>query len=488
MTKDGLIRTLSALAMLGLGYAADAPAELGKVMFVGDSITHGYGAPSYRWPMHKIFADNGIEATVVGVTQGNKDASKGVKPGATYAGAAFNNRHSAMSSERAYEIAGRINNSGRLGNSNIKEWLGLAEAGQFKIDPATEMPDVFILLIGTNDTLSDYGKKGGIGAGSNMKEAQLNLLGKRSGKRWNGKGDMDTIVDAMREANPKARIVLLTVPTWYDERRDNASKEDFAAIMDYNKSLKSWAQWKKVELADINDGLVDVSRTDKPGVGVKELFNANDKLHPTPQGDLVIAALVARSMGLPGRTAGLERKAAAALGNLPEPAAQKGAAPGENGKLAIAPKGEISFNWPGDASSGFTVSLQGKVGDGAKGGWIKDGGLVVKAGNGSQGGTLTVSESFVSWNGEPLYSGDMAANKEEIRLAWQPGKPNEGIAAGFYVWLGDKLIGEGLAASGEANGLTLGNTCKKPLNLAVSAAAAPFAPAVSPKPAKGKKK
>lgn len=492
MTTFGLTRAVLALSLLGIGYAADAPAELGKIMFVGDSITHGYGAPSYRWPFHKILVDNGITFSMVGVTQGNQNPSKGIAAGTKYAGVAFNNRHSAMSSERAYEIAGRINQSGRLGDSSIQGWLGLdsSYSGPFQIDAAADMPDVFVMLIGTNDTLSDYGNKGGIGAADNIKEVQLNLLGKGTGKRWSGKGDMDTIVDAMRKANPKARIVLLTIPTWFDERPSNGAKEDYAAIAGYNKALKSWAQWKKVELVDINNGLVDVSRTDKPGAGVKELFNASDKLHPTQQGDLVIAALVARGMGLAGRTAGLERKAAADLGELPEPETQKGATPGKEGKLALAPKGELGYTWAADASAGFTVSIQGKVGDGAKGGWLTEDGLSLSAGNGTQTGSLVVSESFISWDGSTLYSGDMSANKEEIRLVWQPGKPTEGIAPGFYVWLGDKLIGEGLATTGNPglNGFRLRNTGKKPVNLQLSAAPAPYAPPVAPPPSKGKKK
>lgn len=492
MTSLGLTRAIWALSLLGVGMAAEAPAELGKIMFVGDSITHGYGAPSYRWPLHKILVDNGISFTVVGVTQGNQNPSKGIAPGTQYAGVAFNNRHSAMSSERAYEIAGRINQSGRLGDSNIQGWLGLdgSYSGPFQIDAAADMPDVFIMLIGTNDTLSDYGKKDGIGAADNIKEVQLNLLGKGSGKRWNGKGDMDTIIDSMRKANPKARIILLTIPTWYDDRPSNGEKEDYAAIAEYNKALKSWAQWKKVELIDINNGLVDVSRTDKPGAGVKELFNASDKLHPTQQGDLVIAALVARGMGLAGRTAGLERKAATDLGELGEPSSQKGVTPGKNGKLVLAPKGELHYTWPEDSSHGFTVSIQGKVGDGSKGGWQTDGGLSITAGNGSQSGTLLVTEASLSWDGNTLYSNDMSANKEEIRLVWQPGKAAEGIAPGFYVWLGDKLIGEGLASTGNSgvNGIQLRHTGKKPVSLQLTCAPAPYAPPVAPPPAKNKKK
>ena len=37
--------------------AAPAGTELGNVMFVGDSITHGVNSASYRWALHKIFTD-----------------------------------------------------------------------------------------------------------------------------------------------------------------------------------------------------------------------------------------------------------------------------------------------------------------------------------------------------------------------------------------------------------------------------------------------
>ena len=58
-----MMKMLAACSVLGAGVAMaeDAPANLGNVMFVGDSITHGYGAPSYRWPLHKIFVDNGVQ-------------------------------------------------------------------------------------------------------------------------------------------------------------------------------------------------------------------------------------------------------------------------------------------------------------------------------------------------------------------------------------------------------------------------------------------
>ncbi len=69
-------------------YAAET-AELGNVMFVGDSITHGVNCASYRWAFHKILVDNGIGYESIGVMTGNN--SGGVMPGTQYGGKAFNN-------------------------------------------------------------------------------------------------------------------------------------------------------------------------------------------------------------------------------------------------------------------------------------------------------------------------------------------------------------------------------------------------------------
>ena len=182
------IRTSMKLFRFLLPALAAASSLLGaeRVMFVGDSITHGVGAGSYRWPLHRLWVDNGMSFDVVGVHVGNH--SRGIKPGTEYGGVAFNNRHSAITSERASEIAGRNNKSGRLGNSNIHDWLGLdtTYTGPYRIDPAKQMPDLFFILIGTNDALGDNAGRGGVGAGKNLAQLKKNMLG--------AGGDMDTIV------------------------------------------------------------------------------------------------------------------------------------------------------------------------------------------------------------------------------------------------------------------------------------------------------
>lgn len=443
--NKAILSILAALMVTGGGSvdaAAAAPPELGNVMFVGDSITHGYGAPSYRWPLHKILVDNGVVFVAVGVTQGNQNPRFCVAPGTEYAGVPFNNRHSAMSSERAYEIAGRINKSGRLGNSSIKDWLGLNTkySGNFKLDTSTQMPDVMVMMIGTNDTLSDFGNKGGIGAGDNMKIVQKNLIGTRKGKKWSGDGDLDAIVDSMRKANPNVRILVLTIPTWHDVRHNNNRASDFDAIMKYNEELKQWAEFKKVEVAEVNKGLIDPSREDKPGVAEPQFFNAHDKLHPTVQGDLLIAAEVADALGIPGRTVGLARKNAEEFVQVQL-----------NGKKLTK---TVASPLPQPDADSFTASVTCRVGNGSEDGWNKTDGLRLTVGNGTLTGVLTVTESAIIWGEKAdsvLYCADMSVNSEELRVAAVPGDNAQGRTPGFYVWLGDRLIGEALPGMDSAS-------------------------------------
>ena len=44
-----------------------------------------------------------------------------------------------------------------------------------------------------------------------------------------------------------------------------------------------------------------------------------------------------------------------------------------------------------------------------------------------------------------LYSLDMSANTENLRMAYGTGNEQEGLKGGYYVWLGDMLIGEALS-------------------------------------------
>ncbi len=434
--------------------AKKAPSELGKVMFIGDSITHGFGAPSYRWVLHKIFVDNGIAYEAVGIETGNK--SGGEEPGTEYMGVPFTNVHAAMSSQRSYETSGRNHNSPRLDGTDIFDWLGLDKSYDGPRTLKGEVPDTCFILLGTNDLLSDHWNAG---LANSVDKVASDMLDK-------GKGDLSVIVDAIRKVNKKARIVVLTMPTWGNIPRGEPSKDYGLVHENFNKKLAAWAKSKKVKVADVNNGLVDVAETEKRWKGYDTFFNAEDQLHPTRQGDIIIAGRVAQTLGLAGRSAGLPRKATAKFDNsatdVYEAASVKEGVTLAKDELTIATGGKLVAPWPEGSSTGngFAVSLTPKVGDGEKGGWEVEKGLVLSIGNGTHSGKLTITESYLKWNDETvLISEDMSNAEGAVRVVWHPGAADRNVPTGFYVWLGDMLVGEALPDDGAGtNGVSVENT------------------------------
>lgn len=438
-----------------------SPSDLGNVMYVGDSITHGVNSGSYRWALHKIFVDNGISGNSVGVISGNHG---GTFAGSTYGGVAFGNVHSSQASARAYEIAGR-KYGGRFSGSNIKNWLGLSETttagGTYA--GATFDVDTFFLMIGTNDLLSDTNSDLVTESGRNAKFA--NLLG----DDFTG-GDMGTIVDAMYESNADASVTVLSVPCWTTHANSN-TEAYHAAVAQYNANLQTWvsnyngANGTNVKYVDINKGLIDVAATTS-FFGVASMFKEpnTDGLHPNAQGDLIIAGNIAKALGYAGRTAGQERKAASEFsthvdnfaGTLPENIKTENTSVTADGKLDFSNAGESTLvaSWAADADlgTGYTVDFGFVFGNGAADGWDTTNNLSVTLGSSSSYGVLEINEAYISWGGGILYSDDLSANTDSLRIAYVTGNAAEGVSSGFYVWLGDMLIGEALSAtSGSAN-------------------------------------
>ena len=62
-------------------------------------------------------------------------------------------------------------------------------------------------------------------------------------------------------------------------------------------------------------------------------------------------------------------------------------------------------------------------------------------------GVLNINEAYIQWGDTVLYSKDMSKNKESLRVSYIVGNAAEGLPAGFYVWLDDMLIGQGLGAT-----------------------------------------
>lgn len=387
-----------------------------RVMFVGDSITHGVGAGSYRWPLHRLWVDNGMSFEVVGVHVGNH--SRGIVPGTEYSGVAFNNRHSAMCSERAYEIAGRSNTSGRLGNSNIFDWLGLdaSYTGKYRIEPSTQMPDMFFILIGTNDALGENALRGGIGAGDNLERLKRNMLGEG--------GDMDTIIGAMRRANPKAHIVVLSIPGWHDTiQPDNTAAADFAAVLDFNREYARWAKSRGVTFVDISSSLRDYTRADKPGVAVPAFLQPFDHLHPSPQGDLLIAGAVAQKLGWPGATAGLPRREVV-------------------NKAVHSP---LRKAWSKQAeSAGFTCRMKLDMPSPKE---SCCGEILAEMTCGS--GHVQVLDCGIRWGCDKMLCAGQMGNLVDVTVAYVAEPTLTGATPGYYVWWGDRLIGEALPGQAE---------------------------------------
>ena len=451
---------------------ADERADLGNTMYVGDSITHGAYADlySWRWSMHKIFVDNGISYSEVGVKTGNYgNAGTNMLYGSD-PDRVFLNVHSAQNSARAWEIAERGTSGVRFGGTGIQHWLGLEEpdgwAGSsnsgFKLSEESKPVKTFFLLVGTNDLLSEGGS-----VGSSLAGKELNLMGRSENGgnvSWSGTGDMDTIVNAMFEHNPDASVTILSVPTW-GSHNNNSAAADYAAVRTYNEHLKEWLEQnshkENITLVDINRGLVDVANTEKPWKGVDDLFySANDRLHPSAQGELIIAGNVARGLGYAGRTAGQERKAGTdfsyehhSAGTIWENAGSKSdVTRTSTGGLTFAAGSSMQYSWSEgvDTSGGYTVEfkLDGGLGNGSNSGWDTINGLSISVGNGKRGGCLTVNEAYIQWGNKVLFSLDTSGDlTESLRVAYVLGRSSMGLSKGFYVWLGDQLIGEALSSN-----------------------------------------
>lgn len=442
-----------------------SPSDLGNVMYVGDSITHGVSSGSYRWALHKIFVDNGISSNNVGVISGNYG---GTFAGSSYGGVAFENVHSSQASARAYEIAGR-KSGGRFSGSNIENWLGLSGTTTTNETYTGETFDVdtFFLMIGTNDLLSDTNADLVTESGRDAKFT--NLLGEDFAT-----GDMGTIVDAMYKSNADASVTVLSIPCWTTHA--NSNTEDYhAAVAQYNADLQTWvsnynaANGTDVKYVDINKGLIDVAATTS-FFGVASMFKApnSDGLHPNAQGDLIIAGNIAKALGYAGRTAGQERRAASEFsthidnfaGTLPENIKTENTNVTADGKLDFSNAGESTLvaSWAADADlgNGYTVDFGFVFGNGAADGWDTTNNLSVTLGSSSSYGVLEINEAYISWGGGILYSDDLSANTDSLRIAYVTGNVAEGVSSGFYVWLGDMLIGEALSATSgsENNGVT----------------------------------
>jgi len=438
----------------------DGSDSLGRVTFIGDSITEGINDQTWRYQLFKNLVDNGIEFEIAGLREGYDSSHLPANPETEYGGVEFVNSHLAKSSGRTY---GLINNGTTTdsvsGVANVTS--SSVPYGHNIADAAALNSDTYIMLMGTNDLLSDTTAAAGTAAYAAVMQ---NLLGGTvqytdGNYSWTASsdtGNMGTLLDTLKLAEANDNVYLMTIPTWSAANSiHGAHAEAREAVQQYNGLLGQWVEaynannsGANVKLIDINDGLVDVTKGKFEGV--KSFFNASDGVHPNEQGSLIIASNLAHGMGLAGRTAGQVRLAASALGQ------QAGNVTVSAGNAYTTNPADFSF----DEGGAYTISLDAVFGNGSVDGWSATDVLSIYSGNGSVSGTLNISEGYISWGQDILFSRDMSQNSETIRIAYITGdKDKANLADGYYVWLNDKLIGEGLQATASTyNGLSITST------------------------------
>lgn len=419
--------------------------SLKRVMFMGDSITHGVNDQTWRWQLFKILVDNGIEAEIVGPREGYTPGYSKVTngdAGDAYAGITFPNVHLAQSSGRTHNI---------IVGSN-EGMTGVNYGGHStKTASATYNCDTWCCLMGTNDLLSDNGY-----TTEAFATKMQNLLGgevssnkgryiRKANDDWGNMGQI--AMDVLHE--PSDVLYVMSVPCWGSHHNNN-QPERHLAVKDYNSLLRTWvAQFgkkfdKKLVYVNVNEGMVDFthrvpfswpdSMSNKPG---------RDGLHPNEQGSLIIAGNLAKAMHLGGRTAGLPRAAATEEWQT-RPGKRIGTM--RNGNKMLIAKDDLHAG-----SKGYSVEIRAAFGNGNKNGWMDNHkALRFEIADGTRSGMLNLSEGCIMWGDMVLYCTKTSAPEAPLRVVWHGGNEADNVPAGYYVWLGDMLIGQGLPASNAA--------------------------------------
>lgn len=430
----------------------DGNNTLGRIMFMGDSITHGVNDQTWRWQLFKILVDNGIEAEIVGPREGYTPGYTNLTTsdaGEAYGGVDFPNVHLAQSSGRTHNIISGSN----AGMSGVNY-------GGHSTQSAAETfnCNTWCCLMGTNDLLSDGGY-----TEANFCTKMQNMLGgtveckkgrysRKPNDNWGNMGEIARHV--LSESSD--RLYIMSVPCWGSHHNNN-QPERHLTVKQYNKLLRSWVvQYakkfdKKLTYVDINKGLVDFTHA-VPFSWPDSMSNraGRDGLHPNEQGSLIIAGNLARAMGIGGRTAGLARSDAE--GENWTERGDKNFSDFSNGTKRFVAKNEFSED------GGYSVNIRATFGNGSTGGWkANDNALRIEVADGTHSGMLNLSEGCIMWGDMVLYCAKNSSPKSELRIVWHPGNESQNVHRGYYVWLDDMLIGQGLPASDAAgtNGIRI---------------------------------
>lgn len=432
--------------------------SIGRVTFLGDSITHGVNDQSYRWQFFKILTDNGIENQLAGPRSGYYNTPGHTEDaGSSYGGAEFANVHLAQASGRTHNI---ISGSTNVTIDGTTYSSGVNYGGHSTASTAEDYDsNTWICMMGTNDMLSDSGstttdycnKMAKMLGGTVSYSAEAGYTWTADSTDW---GTMGTIVSDVHGEGDT--FYMLSITPWTTHANSNAESFHFGA-QEFNRNLEAWteaystATGKNVVYVDVTRGMVDKTSAVSfysPG----EFFNnpGSDGLHPSDQGSLIMAGNLARAMGIGGRTAGLARQGTSGWNTT---------SVGANGTVVAGRTYLVAEN-AFTMSGGYTVDLSAEYGDGATGGWLDSTNtLSISLGDGTNSGTLNLSEGYIMWGSEVLFCADTSTLSTEgnLRIAWHNGNEGDNVLSGYYVWLGDMLIGQGLdATTGEGlNGVVI---------------------------------
>ncbi len=420
--------------------------SVGRIMFMGDSITHGVNDQTWRWQFFKILVDNGIEAEIVGPREGYTPGYTKLTTsdaGDSYGGISFPNTHLAQSSGRTHNITTGSND----GMTGVNYGGHSTESAA-----ATYNCDTWCCLMGTNDLLSDGGY-----SEANFCTKMQNMLGGKvscnkgrySRKPNDDWGNMGKIAAHVLSESTDT-LYIMAVPCWGSHHNNN-QPERHLAVRQYNTLLRSWVSQyakkfkSKLVYVDINKGLVDFTH-EVPFSWPDSMSNraGRDGLHPNEQGSLIIAGNLAKAMDIGGRTAGLPR--AEADGERWATRDDKTFFNLDNGSKKFVAKGEFT------PELGYSVNIRATFGNGGTAGWMSNSkALRIELSDGTHSGMLNLSEGCIMWGDMVLYCRKNSSPKAELRIVWHPGNQEQNIPCGYYVWVNDMLIGQALPAT-DANG------------------------------------
>ena len=338
---------------------------VGRITFLGDSITHGVNDQSYRWQFFKTLTDNGIENEIVGPREGYHNSPGHTEDaGSNYGGVAFANVHLAQASGRTHNI---ISGSTSYTVNGSSYSSGVNYGGHSTASTAEAYDsNTWFCMMGTNDMLSDGGasttdycnKMAKMLGGSVSYTEGVGYTWTADNTNW---GTMGTIVSDVHTDGDT--FYMLSITPWTQHANSNTESYHYGA-QEFNKNLELWTEaykahtGKNVVYVDVTRGMVDKTANVSfysPGA----FFNApgSDGLHPNDQGSIIMAGNLSRAMGIGGRTAGLERQGTTGWSSVTVGTVNNGA------ELLF---GENAFTM----TDGYTVDLSADFGNGATDGWL----------------------------------------------------------------------------------------------------------------------